>query len=153
MTRAQACSTGPGRSGAPVLEPVDGAHPGPGQRVVEDPFGVDPDVRPVRGARGDQPGQVPQRVPGLLCGQIRTVGGPATGWLPGMGFDQPPRRVVELHQLAVGARVEVLADPLLGQRVQRLGDLGVEVAVHLDPLEHRHVIGPRHRQQTGGFGW
>ena len=35
-------------------QPVDGAHPGPGQRVIEDAFGVDPDVRAVSSAAGDQ---------------------------------------------------------------------------------------------------
>ena len=73
-------------------QPVDGAHPGPGQRVVQQPLGVDPDVRPVPGADRDQPGQVPQRVAGLVLGQVVAVGGPATGRLPGMGLDQPATR-------------------------------------------------------------
>ncbi len=50
--------------------------------------------------------------------------------------------VIELHQLTVGAYVQRVPDPALGQRIQGFGDLGVEIAVYLDRFEHRHVIGP-----------
>jgi hypothetical protein len=60
--------------------------------------------------------------------------------------------VIELHQLTVGTDIEHVPDPLLGQRVQRFGDLGVEIAVHLHLFEHRHVIDTGHRQQQGLLG-
>ena len=69
-----------------ALEPVDGAHPGPGQRVVEDAFGVDPDIRAVCGARGDQRGQVPQRVTRFVFREISAVGAAATRRAGGDGL-------------------------------------------------------------------
>ena len=70
------------------------------------------------------------------------------GRLAGMDLDQYPA-VVELDQLGIGAHVEGLADPALGQRVERFSDLGVVVAVDFDRLEHRDVVGPRDNQQPG----
>ena len=46
--RVQAASTGSGAVAADqAQQPVHGPHPGPRQRVVQQPFGVDPDARPV----------------------------------------------------------------------------------------------------------
>ena len=108
------CAGGLDRLGAvaadQAVQPVDGAHPGPGQRVVEDALGVDPDVGAVRGAGGDQRGQVPHRVTGLVFGQVARVGAAAARRLAGMDFHQLAA-VVELHQLAVGAGVQLGADP------------------------------------------
>lgn len=132
------------------LETIDGAHPGPGQRIIEDAFGVNPDVGPVCSTRRDQPRQVPQRVADLVLGQIISVGAAAAWRLAGMDLHQRGA-VIELHQLAIGAHVQRDADPLLGQRIQRFADLGVEVAVHFDRFEYRHVIDARHRQQQRLF--
>jgi len=71
-------------------EPVDRTHPGPGQRVVEQPLGIDPDVLPVRGAGGDQPGQVPQRIPGILAREVLAVGGPPPGGCRGWVLTNRP---------------------------------------------------------------
>ena len=98
------------------------------------------------GTGGDQPGQVPQCVAGLVLGQVDPVGGPAARSLARVGLDQYPL-LVELDQLTVGAGIQVLAEELLGQRVERLGDLDVEVAVHLHAGEDRHVVGVRDRHQ------
>ena len=46
----------------------------------------------------------------------------------------------QLDQLRVCASLEVLPDPLFGKRIQRSGDLDMEVAVDLDSGEDRHVI-------------
>lgn len=105
------------------------------------------------GAGPDQGGQVPQGVPGLVLGPVGPVGGPPARRLTRVGLDQLPTtgaRRVQLDQLTVGAGVQVLAQELLGHRVQRLGDLDVVVAVDLDPGEDRLVIRVRHGQQHGG---
>lgn len=59
--------------------------------------------------------------------------------------------VVQPDQLAVGAGIQVLAQKLARDRIQRLGDLDVEVTVHLDRGEHRGVISGRHAQQGAGL--
>jgi hypothetical protein len=83
---------------------------------------------------------VPHRIRGLLRGQVGRVGGPPAGLLPGVRLHQ--HAVMEqLDQRRVGAGVEMPAEVLLWRGVERAGDLDVEVAVHLHPGQHRHVIG------------
>ena len=81
--------------------------------MVEEPFGVDADVGAVPGGGGDQPVQVAHRVAGLLRGQIVGVGDRRTGALARVDLDQLPA-VEQLHQLAVGAHVNPLADQCFG---------------------------------------
>ena len=72
-------------------QPVDGAHPGPRQRVIEDPVRRR-SRRPARGgAGGDEAVQIPQRVAELVLGQIGGVGVPTAGRLAGVDLDQHPR--------------------------------------------------------------
>ena len=104
----RACAGGLDRSGSVAADqaqpPVAGAHPGPGQRVIEEPFGIDPDVLPMRRTDADQRRQVPQRIPGPLDGQIGRIGRAVARTLPGMGLDQLPA-CEQLHQLTVGPSV------------------------------------------------
>jgi hypothetical protein len=88
---------------------------------------------------GDEAVEVAQGVAGLVLGQVLGVGDPPAGSLAGVHLDQLPV-VEELDQGRIGADVDVLSDVGLRCGVQRLADLDVEVAVHLDPGEDRHVI-------------
>jgi hypothetical protein len=70
--------------------------------VIEQPFGVDADVGPMPGGRGDEPGQIAHGGGGLLGRQIDGVGAAPTGSLTRVGLDQLPT-VKHLHQCTVSA--------------------------------------------------
>ncbi len=131
-------------------EPVNGAHPRPRQRVIQDPLGIDPDVFTRVRAGGDQLGDVPQGVGAFLRRQVLRVGAPGSGFPCRVGLDQLSA-VIDLHQLGVGTDLDLGADVVPGHRIQGLVDLEVVVPVHLGVLEHRHVVVGRHRQQPCGF--
>ena len=114
--------------------------------MIQQPLGVDADVGSVPGGRGDQPGQVAHGVAGLLRRQIDWVGAARTGWLSWVGLDQPAA-VKHLHQLTIRAGRNRLPPKLFGYRIQRLADLDVIVAVHLDLSIDRHRIGRSRRGQ------
>ncbi len=117
-------------------QPIDLAHLGPGQRVLEDCFGVGADVRAVaRGAPGE-PVEVAQRVGRDLIGQVSGVGVPATGLLAGMDLEQLPA-VIELHRGGVGAGDDAGGDQLAGHAVERPGHFDVTVAGDLGLGEDR----------------
>jgi hypothetical protein len=67
-----------------------------------------------------------------------------------MSLDQLPM-AEQLDQRRAGAGVQVAAQVLLRRRIQRPAHLDMEVPVHLDPGEHRHVIGRAERQQGTGL--
>src|SRR5262245_801998 len=58
-------------------QPVDLAHPGPGQRVVEESGGVDPDLLPMTGGLPLQVLDVAHGVRPLVLGQVLGDGAPA----------------------------------------------------------------------------
>jgi len=65
-----------------------------------------------------------------------------------VGLDQPTAAGtggVELDQFAVGTGIQVSTQMSLRHRVERLGDLHVEVAVDLDSGEDRLVVAGRDR--------
>jgi hypothetical protein len=99
---------------------------------------------------GDQPVQVAHRIPGPLRRQVVWVGGAASGSLAGVDLDQLPV-VEQLDQRGVGTGLQLLAQQRARHRIQRLGDLDVMVAVHLDGGKDRHVVGLGQRQQPGGL--
>jgi hypothetical protein len=123
-------------------QPIHLTHSGPGQIVIEQAFGVDADVRAVAGRGGDQPVQIAHRVAGLVRRQIRRVGGPGPGGLTRMSLDELSA-VVELGQLAVRTGRHRLPAQMMRNRVQRLGQLDVIVAGHLDLGVHRHRVPSR----------
>nr|WP_163762433.1 hypothetical protein [Mycolicibacter algericus] len=129
---------------------VDLAHPGPGQLVVEQAFSVDADIWAVAGRGGDQPGQVPHCITGLVCGQISGVGGSPAYGLAGMGLDELSA-VKRLDQLPVSAHRNSLSTKVFRDRVQGPINLNVVVTMNLGLRVDRHLV-DRHgggQQQPG----
>ena len=94
-------------------QPVDLAHLGPGQRVVQQRGGVGADMLAVPGGASGQGVQVAHGVGGHLAGQVGRVGAPASGFLAGVDFDQLAS-AVQLHRARVGAGEQSLSDQLPG---------------------------------------
>lgn len=66
---------------------------------------------------------------------------------PGGGGCAPAGRCHKAGPRPVGTSVKVPAEVASRHRIQRLPHLDVQVAMHLHPGEHRHVILRRDRQQ------
>jgi len=120
-------------------QPVYLPHPGPRQLVVEQAFGVDADIGSMAGGGGDQPGQIPHGVAGLVGGQISRVGGAPAGRLAGVGLDQLAAEK-RLDQLAIGTHRNSLPAKVFGDGIQGSGYLNVVVAVHLGISVDRHLV-------------
>src|SRR5262249_20876132 len=108
-------------------QPVDLAHPGPGQRVVEKPGRVDADLLSVTGGLPLQVLDVAHGVGALVLRQVLGDGAPAARGLTRV-FAEQLTVLEDLDQTAVGARFHVLADAPTRNRVERLLDLDVMVA-------------------------
>lgn len=68
-------------------QPVDLAHQGRGQRVIQQGERVGTDVFAVAGGAAGQPVEVAQRVGRDLRGQVRGVGVATTGLLAGVNLE------------------------------------------------------------------
>ena len=73
-------------------QPVDLAHFGPGQRMIQQRGGVGANVWAVGGGAAVQAIQIAQRVDGHIAGQIRRISVPVTGFLPRCTLISWPRQ-------------------------------------------------------------
>jgi hypothetical protein len=119
-------------------QPVDLAHPDPGQRAVEDGGGVDTDGGPMDSGHSLQRLDVTHDVDLGAGGQIGGVGASAALGLAGMDVDQPAP-VEDLDHPSVDPE----ADEVAGDRVQRLVHLDAVVAVDLGPGVEGQFVRPR----------
>lgn len=99
-------------------------HASPGKRDVEQHLRSSSRGRAVAAGLSEEESGVALCVRQLLFREIRRIRTAPSRWLSGMGFDQHAA-IVEAHQLAVGPRPQPPPEKLPGERVERLGDLGV----------------------------
>ena len=81
----------------------------------------------------------PQRVGGLLGGEIGRVRGAVTRLLAWVDLDQL-RAVEDPDELAVGADLDAGAEQVPRDRIERFGDLDVVIAMHPTRRVDRHVV-------------
>ncbi|MDQ6945550.1 MAG: hypothetical protein M3256_04595 [Actinomycetota bacterium] len=118
---------------APALdqakELVHRAHSRPRKRAVQEAGGIDPDLLPVAGGDSPQVVDVAHGVGRFLPRQVLAAGRTPTGRLAWMLADQLAA-VEDLHEQAVGADIDLLADVVARDRVERLGHRDVMVATN-----------------------
>jgi hypothetical protein len=85
----------------------------------------------------------------LVLGEVSWIGG-AFAWGHARVDFNHSAAGVETHGVAIGTRVQPLADKLAGQRVQRLGQLRVLIAPHLGLAVHGDVVRGRGGGQQVG---